>query len=341
MGLGLCFSKKVETIHYFSGKLKKEKEYLNHIESLRAIAALMVLVFHFLSFSGVDGFIMDNTAIRNYSKFGAQGVELFYIISGFVIYYSLTKINLTISQYPKYLAKRFSRIFPPFLATLVLICLVALIWKGTYPYSFNQIIQNATLSIDLFKNSEWMNPIFVTLKVEFLFYLVIGLLVVFMQRNKLLYSVIIVLSLISVFFFHSTDFIHNVPFFVIGIVCSQVYKTHDVLLNYILLGAVLLLLGVLYPIEDVVVSVVTIVFLLWIKIQNTWLEKMGRFSYSIYLTHGLTGGLFFYLFKNSKYLDLNVWVAFILAILVALICSYLFYLLVEKRAIKWSKNIHY
>lgn len=314
---------------------------MGHIESLRALAALMVLVFHFLSFEGIGGFLIENPLIRQYSKFGAQGVELFYIISGFVIYYSLTSTDSKGYSYSKYLLKRFARIFPPFLGTLALICLVAFIWKGDYPYSAKQILENATLTVDLFKDETWMNPIFNTLKVEFSFYLIIGLLVLMMRRRVLFYSFILFAALGSVFFFHSTDLIHNTPFFVVGIACSEIYKGKNLVINYALVASGFIVLGIIFPLEDTVVVIIGIVLLLWVKIQSLWLESIGRFSYSLYLTHGLSGGLFLFFVRNEKYVYLNSWLALFLAGIIALVFAYCYYQIIEKCAISWSKKIRY
>ncbi len=330
-----------ERKEYFSATLETEKKQLGHIESLRALAALMVLVFHFLSFSGVNGFLVANETIRDYSRFGAQGVELFYIISGFVIYYSLTNTDSGIYSYFTYLLKRFARIFPPFLGTLALICLVAVIWKGVYAYSAKQILENATLTVDLFRDSEWMNPIFTTLKVEFLFYLVIGILVMVMRKNVLSYSVVLFSALGSVFFFHSIDIIHNIPFFAAGIACSEIFKSRNLLINYVILACSLVVLGVIFPMEDIGVLFIGVSLILWIKIQSGWLEWVGQFSYSLYLTHGLAGGLFLFFVENEKYLDLNNWLSVFLTAAVAIAFAYGYYLIIEKRSISWSKKIRY
>ena len=314
---------------------------MGHIESLRALAALMVLVFHFLSFHGVDGFLVENELIRDYSRFGAQGVELFYIISGFVIYYSLTNTDSGVYSYYTYLLKRFARIFPPFLGILALICLVAFIWKGSYPYDVKQIAENATLTVDLFRDSEWMNPIFVTLKVEFLFYLLIGIQVIFYRRNILIYSLVHFTALVLVLFFHSIDLIHNTPFFIAGIACSEIYKSRNLSVNYLLITCSLIVLVFIFPIEDALVLIIGVSLILWVKIRSKWLEWIGQFSYSLYLTHGLAGGLFLFVAKNEKYLNLPGWLAIGLAVFIAITFAYCYYLVIEKRAISWSKKIRY
>lgn len=321
--------------------MKKETTYFGHVESLRAIAALIVVAFHFITFSDAEGQLFKNETLREIAGFGAQGVELFYIISGFVIYNSLSKRRFTLSNYPNYLQKRFLRIFPPFLCAVLLICLTPLIWKAPYPYAPGQIVQNATLTVDLFGNTEWLNPIFATLKVEFLFYLVIGLLAVFMMRNSWIYVSVVCLSLISVLFFPTVDLVHNIPFFLIGIACSRVYSGKEITVNYALILACCVMIGVLFPLEDLVISVAGVVFLLWVRIKSVWLEKIGQFSYSLYLVHGLSGGLFLYIAKSQKVIVLNPWVIVVLSTAVAIVSAYVFFLIIEKRAMRWSKRISY
>lgn len=326
---------------YFSATLEKEKKHLGHIESLRALAALIVLIFHFISFSDAKGPLIENETIRKYSEFGAQGVELFYIISGFVIYYSLTSTSFGIQNYPKYLLKRFARIFPPFLGTIVLICMVPFVFGWPFPYSVKQLLENATLTVDLFKDTQWMNPIFVTLKVEFLFYLVIGLLVIPLSRTIWSYALITFSVLISAYYFNFIDLIHNTPFFLIGIACSEIYRSRNVVLNYVLISSCFVFLYLIYPIEDMVIALIGVVFLLWITIKSVWLESIGHFSYSLYLTHGFSGGLFLSYCKNQTHVDWNPWAYFIMAFCGAVTFAYCYYRIIEKRSIRWSKRIWY
>lgn len=315
---------------------------MGHIESLRALAALIVLIFHFISFSDANGFLIKNESVRRYSEFGAQGVELFYIISGFVIYYSLTSNNTYgIQQYPKYLLKRFARIFPPFLGIIALICITPLIFGWPFPYSGKQLLENAALSVDLFGDTQWMNPIFVTLKVEFLFYLVIGLLVIPLSRTIWAYAFITFSALVATCYFYSVDLVHNAPFFLLGIACSEIYQSRNMVPNYLLISACFVFLYAIFPVEDVVIAVIGVVFLLWIPIKSAWLEAIGHFSYSLYLTHGFSGGLFLSYCINQKHVDWNPWVYFVLAVCGAIVFAYCYYRIIEKRSISWSKNIRY
>ena len=77
-------------------------------EVLRGIAAMWVLLSHLLLVSGLDIPILSR---------GGQAVELFVILSGFVIaLLCLTKQE----SYPAYIFRRFVRLYPLFLVALVL-----------------------------------------------------------------------------------------------------------------------------------------------------------------------------------------------------------------------------
>ena len=61
-------------------KLKRYQE----LDALRGIAALFVVLFHFT---------LNRPEAEYGLKLGVTGVDLFFIISGFVIFMSLTNIN--------------------------------------------------------------------------------------------------------------------------------------------------------------------------------------------------------------------------------------------------------
>jgi exopolysaccharide production protein ExoZ len=100
---------------------------LDHIESIRAIAAIAVAIFHFTNFYSGKSFILTNEKVRSFFEYGAQGVEIFYVVSGFIITYSLYHSRYQITHYFKYLAKRFVRLLPPYYVTIGLILLVSFI----------------------------------------------------------------------------------------------------------------------------------------------------------------------------------------------------------------------
>lgn len=83
---------------------------LDGLQYLRAAAAMLVVLFH----SGVQ--IYQNTgempAVGLY-RIGERGVELFFVLSGFIIYYTHAQDPHTWAAVARYLRKRLMRIIPP------------------------------------------------------------------------------------------------------------------------------------------------------------------------------------------------------------------------------------
>ncbi|MFV0337722.1 MAG: acyltransferase family protein [Chthoniobacterales bacterium] len=61
------------------------KDHIPALDGLRGMAALMVMWFHFSLSSSLasDGFV--GTLISKFCRFGQTGVDLFFVLSGFLI----------------------------------------------------------------------------------------------------------------------------------------------------------------------------------------------------------------------------------------------------------------
>jgi len=87
----------------------KKLEYFSHIDGLRAIAVLAVLCFHVKFDFATGGFI---------------GVDIFFVISGFLITRNILADGEKFSFRNFYL-RRFRRLYPALVATVIATCLVA------------------------------------------------------------------------------------------------------------------------------------------------------------------------------------------------------------------------
>jgi len=90
------------------------------LDSLRGLAALMVVLFHVLDLWQADA--QPSSAIIRYSlgleyPFGTDAVLLFFVLSGFVL--SLPAINGKPQTYPTFLIRRVFRIYVPYLPALL------------------------------------------------------------------------------------------------------------------------------------------------------------------------------------------------------------------------------
>jgi peptidoglycan/LPS O-acetylase OafA/YrhL len=118
---------------------------VGRIESLtgvRGAAALWVLLHHLMGTFPVDRFVTTHTiaenswgwalqALRNFADKGWLGVDLFFVLSGFVISYVHRDefSDLRWDRYFRFLRLRIARIYPAHLATtLLLVPMVALAW---------------------------------------------------------------------------------------------------------------------------------------------------------------------------------------------------------------------
>ncbi|MCH9031081.1 MAG: acyltransferase [candidate division Zixibacteria bacterium] len=105
---------------------------INSLTGIRAFAALWVVVFHFRSNAGIGGSIDYNWfAFRGY-----WGVDIFFVLSGFILAYIYSKEfssdTFSPTAYKKFLIRRIARIYPLHLATFLVFVgfLLTGYWSG-------------------------------------------------------------------------------------------------------------------------------------------------------------------------------------------------------------------
>jgi exopolysaccharide production protein ExoZ len=105
------------------------------IQLLRAFACLYVLAGHLIFFWGL---LFPTTHLFTILFYhGYSGVDLFFVISGFVIYTSTQHLGEGFMPFLGYLKKRLIRIYPIY--WIILLCLFLTI--GTeYPLSFKTLL---------------------------------------------------------------------------------------------------------------------------------------------------------------------------------------------------------
>jgi peptidoglycan/LPS O-acetylase OafA/YrhL len=333
------------------------KKHLNHIESLRAFAALAVAIFHFTNFFHPSGFLVQSEAQRAIFVYGAQGVEMFYMVSGFIISYSLYKSRYQIQDYFRYMGKRLSRILPPYYVTIgVIICVgflqATFLWGSPFDLQIRNIIANSLFAVDFiaafdslavhFPDNHWINAIFETLKVEFQFYILIGLLFPFINQRRWL------LVLLSVILLYggiqtasaNTVLVHS-PYFLLGISAFYVFEegwSKEIAIIVVLAFASLLNY---YVLQDLIVALLTFAFMLFVPSSFRFLNFTGKISYSYYLIHGITGGQFLFFTYESQFAQDYPYLMVIFALLISWVSAFLMYYFIEKPSMLISKRIKY
>ena len=84
---------------------------------LRGLASTMVFGFHLFNLS--NGYLGTDLLWR-LTYYGKFGVQFFFVISGFVITYSMLNAQYKLKDFPRFLMKRIIRIEPPYLIVLAL-----------------------------------------------------------------------------------------------------------------------------------------------------------------------------------------------------------------------------
>jgi peptidoglycan/LPS O-acetylase OafA/YrhL len=146
----------------------------NHtLDALRAIAAVWVCLFHYTAATGVGAY-------------GYLGVTIFFVISGFIVPYSMMRGGYTIAAWPTFMLKRLARLEPPYLASIVVILALGAFdaVRGFTPdWTAKQIAGHLGYA-NAFLGLPWLNAPYWSLAVEFQFYVVIGLALPLLMRAR-------------------------------------------------------------------------------------------------------------------------------------------------------------
>jgi peptidoglycan/LPS O-acetylase OafA/YrhL len=330
------------------------------LDALRGIAALSVVCFHAT---------MGREEANYGFKLGVTGVDLFFIISGFVILLTLEKTQ----KWQDFVVSRFSRIFPTYWTCVTFTALSILIINyRQIPENIGvQYLANLTMFQLYFHQIDMDGPYW-TMIVELLFYLVMLTIYLFkslhrIERIGILFLFIIICyhlllnskyhflhELISYYF----PLINYFPLFFAGIIFYKLkfskYSSRNAFFQYIL---ILICFVIQYNLFDDGVRssgyidretygrmlfLYLIVFLAYVNnhlffIVNPISIFLGNISYSLYLVHQRLILRIFYI--NDQYFHLNFFVcAIFIALPIAAIVATIINKKIEKPMISYIRN---
>ncbi|WP_162048193.1 acyltransferase family protein [Vibrio taketomensis] len=148
------------------------KNRLVELDALRGIAALSVVLYHF--FYRYDEIYGHKNLSVDWSFFGQFGVHLFFIVSGFVIYWTINRIERPMD----FVVSRFSRLYPTYwvavLTTFIIVYCFGL--KGR-EVSFEHALYNILMFQEMLRIPH-VDGVYWTLTVELIFYFWVFLLFV-------------------------------------------------------------------------------------------------------------------------------------------------------------------
>jgi peptidoglycan/LPS O-acetylase OafA/YrhL len=321
---------------------------------MRGIASLCVCFFHLTHNTSFYGnFLPDTDLLKKIGQFGWLGVQMFFVISGFIIPYTLFHNHYHIKNFFRFLSKRWLRIEPPYIASLFLILFVGFFYGWLWHYDYN--INWKQLCLHLFYLPQffgvpWLNEIFWTLALEFQYYLLMAFTFpLFINQKKWIrYFTLIAFASIHFIFQENRLLTSHSSLFLAGII---VFLQKEKLLNT-LESILLICLCALYAYfqfsnDSIPISFVLLLsslMILFLKTNPWWGKFTGKISYSLYLTHGAIGhnvlmfSMYIPFVKDHHFARIMI---LFLGIAVSMIFAWLFYRFIEKPSQNLSKKISY
>jgi len=313
---------------------------------LRGLAALSVCWYH-MTISYPAGSI-----IKSVSKFGWLGVEVFFVLSGFIIPYILFLSGYKLrNNFGKFILKRLIRLYPPYIIAVIL---VLILWhlsaitpgfKGVNPeYSSAQVLLHLGYLNDIF-DYPWFNPVFWTLAIEFQYYILISLIFPLVVCKKDYYRRIgmIILCLLPVIAEAKAFVFSYLGLFSLGILTFQYFSklisSREYLILYILASASLFMtFGTLIALLGMATALV--IGFLKINVNRVFIF-LGSISYSLYLIHVPVGSRAVHLGQRLVSTEYEYLFISLIGVILSIAFASLFYIYIEKPSQAWSSKIKY
>ncbi|WHX65544.1 acyltransferase [Peribacillus frigoritolerans] len=332
----------------------KHTQTLKSIQMIRGIAAILVVLYH------INNLFLSNFNVHfSYGFFspGSMGVDVFFVLSGFIMYYIHHSDIGKKSKLKNFARKRFIRIYPVYWVVsffLILLYLAIPSFGESYYRDPTFIIKSLILipqSVQPILGVAW------SLTHEVYFYLIFALLIIV---NKKYYNLIIItwvtLTFLNIFIRTDNYFVnfllntYNFEFLLGGlvafIVIKKIHFSYKFSIN-LALGLFLIswLSNLFFSIDGyrvILWGIPSALLLYGLVIKDLTLTKsppkfllfLGDASYSIYLTH-IVGILFSV--KVVEYLNLESFTIHFfmpLLFLILIVIGCLFHVLIEKPLLK-------
>lgn len=297
------------------------------------MAALAVVLFHFT--------INRNASDLGWQfSYGVTGVDIFFMISGFVIFLT---IDTKTSHWKYFVRSRFSRLYPTYWACVLLTATFILIYEpGSFKLS--NVFANLTM-FPIYFGIENLDGSYWTLLVELIFY--IWILMVFLSgrlQNIITIGLFCVAAIVTFHFFgnyyqglydftlRKIQLINHFPLFLSGIVFFKI-KFEYWKPGYIATCAICILASVYLHDKGgmtmhfigqaehaLVIILYHIIFTLFVFGKLTFLNIkpllfLGKISYSLYLLHQYIG---IQLIETFKSFGMNVYAAILFCIAICI-----------------------
>jgi exopolysaccharide production protein ExoZ len=329
---------------------EKTEIMLLNLQALRGIAALLVLMHHSLAHFKAMG--LSNPVFEFVATHGNIGVDVFFVISGYVMAKTTSNAEHGFGTSSYFLGKRFARIYLGYWPIFFLALIVYYFHRPDYLLD-KQVLQSFLL-LNFGNYSELVITPAWSLTYELYFYLVVGLVLSsnMLKPIPVFLGISFFIVLKSVFTqlgdYYLADFFFS-PYvfeFVLGYMIFyywQYLSAKKWMLVSLVLGTVSLSIAVQLGADNGysrftafgIFSVCLVWLMILLEAHNLFIfrgliKKIGDSSYTLYLSHTVLLGLF-YSFGIRDYLVLKNFAlsGFIACLVVIIFSSWVFYVFIE------------
>jgi len=320
------------------------------LDHLRGIAAASVCFFHF---GGQEGLLPPENAVARLASFGWLGVEAFFVISGFVIPYSLHARTYRLRDGGDFFLRRLKRLEPPYFVCIVLV--IVLHWLSSMApgfrgepidLSWQRLAAHIGYLIAIL-DFKWLNPVFWTLAIEFQYYIFMAIVFPLLAHKRAPVRVASVVGIALLGFVGAGNralLPHWLPLFALGMASYQFYVGNLPTGMYaVLFGLVSLISFMIVGTQETVVGMLTALTIIGCATRQlprflAPLAFLGTMSYSLYLVHVPIGGRVMSLAMRLSESLLIRYTAIAVAFGLSILAGYIFWLCIERPSQRWAKT---
>jgi peptidoglycan/LPS O-acetylase OafA/YrhL len=344
--------------------------YLPEIDGLRFLAISWVFVYH------VNDYLIKNYPVNGTKIFqtilgnGHFGVELFFVISGFVL--SLPFVRYYLKQGKKvylkqYFIRRLTRLEPPYFLIMIFLFLFL---AATHLYTAKALTPHLIASLLYVHNIIYhgtlpvINSVAWSLEIEIQFYIIVPFLayIFILQKNirrMLFVTIMIVMPVLQYSYKSDTLFFYQfLQYFIAGFLLADIYVSYDKQYFYkpahrikkklltisgmLVFAAILiihstrtdLIYTIFIPLAIVLFYFIVLFIPFWKGVFSIkWISIIGGMSYTIYLVHLpiiATFGRFFVKYRITNEYFVYFIIQFFILGILTMIVSSLFFYFIER-----------
>ncbi len=296
--------------------------YLPEIDGLRFLAISWDFVYHLNDFLTQSYHDNETKIFQQILGNGHLGVELFFVISGFVLslpfakYYFKQGNKVYLKQY---FLRRLTRLEPPYFLIMIFLFLFL---SATRLHTVRDLTPHLFASLFYIHNLVYpgtlpvINSVAWSLEIEIQFYIMVPLLArifILQKKNRriVLSAIILVMPVMQFFFKSDTLFFYQfLQYFVVGFLLCDLYMNNDkqhfyrpsnngqkklfTLLGMLLFAGILivhsrrndLIYTIFIPLAILLFYCIVLFIPFWNKVFSAkWISIIGGMSYTIYLIH--------------------------------------------------------